>query len=53
MNKIQIALYLLFILIIQAHAQTPDQDITNRMNYVFGKIDKNKISTGILSNYGV
>ncbi len=49
-KKIQIALYLLFILTIPTYAQTPDQDITNRVNYVFAKIDKSKISTGILSN---
>jgi len=53
MKNIQITLYLLFILAIPTYAQTPDQDITNRMNYVFEKIDKNKISTGVLSNYGV
>jgi hypothetical protein len=42
MKNIQITLYLLFILAIPTYAQTPDQDITNRMNYVFEKIDKIK-----------
>ena len=34
-------------------AQTPGQDFTNRMNHIFQYVDKSKIATGILSDYGL
>ena len=34
-------------------SQNPGQDYTNRMNFIFQYIDKNKITTGLLSDYGL
>ena len=34
-------------------AQNPGQDFTNRMNHIFQYVDKNRISTGLLSDYGL
>ena len=34
-------------------AQTVEEEITNRMNYVFEKVNRGNVVTGILGNYGV
>ena len=34
-------------------AQNPGQDFTNRMNHIFQHVDKSKITTGLLSDYGL
>ena len=34
-------------------SQNPGQDYTNRMNYIFQYADKNRITTGLLSDYGL
>ena len=34
-------------------SQNPSQDYTNRMNYIFQYMDKNRITTGLLSDYGL
>ena len=34
-------------------SQNPGQDYTNRMNYIFQYVDKNRITTGLLSDYGL
>ena len=34
-------------------AQTPGQAFTNRMNHIFQYVDKNRITTGLLSDYGM
>lgn len=33
-------------------AQTPTDEFINRMNYVFANVNRNNVSTGLLSNYG-
>ena len=42
-------------LMITSHliAQNPGQDFTNRMNHIFQYVDKNKIASGLLSDYGL
>jgi len=34
-------------------AQNPGQDFTNRMNHIFQYVDKSKVTTGLLSDYGL
>ena len=34
-------------------AQNPGQDFTNRMNHIFQYVDKNRVTTGLLSDYGL
>lgn len=34
-------------------SQTMEEEITNRMNYVFEKVNRGNVATGLLSNYGV
>jgi len=34
-------------------AQTPRQDFTNRMNHIFQYVDKSRVATGLLSDYGL
>ena len=34
-------------------SQNPGQDYTNQMNYIFQYVDKNRITTGLLSDYGL
>ena len=34
-------------------AQNPSQEFTDRMNHIFQYVDKNKIATGLLSDYGL
>ncbi len=53
MNRKILFLSIAILINIIANAQTPEQQIANRMNYVFAKLNKNEIPTGILSNYGV
>lgn len=35
------------------NAQTPEQQINDRMTYVFAQLNHNNVPTGILSNYGI
>lgn len=52
MKKLNLlAITLIFILPI--FAQTPEQQIADRMTYVFAQLNLNNVPTGILSNYGV
>lgn len=48
---------LLFLLLLHLclaiHAQTPADEVINRMNYVFEEINRSNVPTGLLSNYGV
>ena len=46
-----ISVFVYFCLIISA--QTPAEEILNRINYVFENVDRNNVATGLLSNYGV
>ncbi|GHT68698.1 hypothetical protein AGMMS50239_34320 [Bacteroidia bacterium] len=34
-------------------AQNPGQEYTDRMNYIFQQMDKSRITTGLLSDYGL
>ena len=34
-------------------AQNPGQDFVDRMNHIFQYVNKNKIATGLLSDYGL
>ena len=34
-------------------AQNPGQEFTDRMNHIFQYVDKNKIASGLLSDYGL
>lgn len=38
---------------INIYAQNTPDSFTNRINYIFQYVDKNKISTGILDDYGI
>ena len=42
-------------LLMTAHlsAQNPGQDFINRMNHIFQYVDKSKVATGLLSDYGL
>ena len=42
-------------LMMSAHlsAQNPGQDFTNRMNHIFQYMNKSRITTGLLSDYGL
>ncbi len=51
--RTKILLIIAILVNITANAQTPAEQIANRMNYVFEKLNKNEISTGLLSNYGI
>jgi len=48
-------LFLSLGLIISVHltAQNPGQEFTNRMNHIFQYVDKSKVATGLLSDYGL
>lgn len=51
--KKYIMFFLSIVLSIAAFAQTPADEIAARMNYVFAKVNKNNVPTGLLSNYGI
>ncbi len=51
--KKQLLLSIAMVVATLAMAQTPEQEIANRIHYVFAKLNKNEVPTGVLSNYGV
>ena len=53
--KTKLTLISLFLELIVGNtvAQDPNQEYTNAMNSVFAKVDKSKIATGLLADYGL
>ena len=53
MKKVFITLVAGLMMTSYLSAQNPGQEYTDRMNHIFQYVDKNKISTGLLSDYGL
>jgi len=53
MNRKNLFLAVGLMMTMHLTAQNPGQDFTDRMNHIFQYVDKSKISTGLLSDYGL
>lgn len=53
MKKIISTTLLCVCLLSQLFSQTSGQEYTNRMNHIFQHVDKSRITTGLLSDYGL
>ena len=53
MKKFYFLLLLIAATSLNIYAQNTPDSFANRINYIFQYVDKNQISTGILSDYGI
>jgi hypothetical protein len=53
MKKLYFLLLLNAVMIVHVYAQNTPDSFANRINYIFQYVDKNQVSTGILTDYGI
>jgi len=53
MKKYSLLFVLGIMMSVQLIAQNPGQDFTYQMNHIFQHVDKSKIASGLLSDYGL
>ena len=53
MNRKILSLVLGLLITSQQMAQNPMQEFTDQMNHIFQHVDRNRVSTGLLSDFGL